>query len=102
MIQFAYPLINLIVGLALAVYGLIHAATHVPATTQMQMFYAAVPSLLAVLIFLLGVVAVCGGLSLLASGVQGLKKRKRVIGRIYGPARDPYADDDDDRGNYYR
>ena len=103
MIQFAYPLINLIVGLALAVYGLIHAATHVPASTQLQMFYAAVPSLLAVLVFLLGVVAVCGGLSLLASGVQGLKKRKRVIGRIYGPAREPYADEDDDeRGNYYR
>ena len=104
MIQFAYPILNLFVGIALAIYGLIHAATHVPASTQMQVFYAAMPSLLAVFIFLLGVIAVCGGLSLLANGVQGLKKRKRQISRIYGrQVREPYDDDDEDeRGSYYR
>jgi len=103
MTQFAYPILNLFVGLALAVYGLIHAATHVPAGTQLHMFYSAIPSLLAVLVFLLGVIAVCGGLSLLANGMQGLKKRKRQISRIYGrTAREPYEDDDDDERGYYR
>jgi hypothetical protein len=101
MIQFAYPIVNLLVGLSLSVYGLIHAATHVPAAGQLSMFYSALPSLGAVLIFLLGVVAVGGGLSLLASGVQGLKKRKRQISRIYRTSPEPYEDDEDERG-YYR
>lgn len=101
MFQFLYPIVNLLVGLALSVYGLIHAATHVPAGTQMQMFYAAIPSFGAVLVFLLGVVAVGGGLSLLATGVQGLKKRKRQISRIYRTSPEPYAEDDDERGYYH-
>jgi fumarate reductase subunit D len=100
MTQFVYPIVNLLVGLALSVYGLIHAATHVPAGTQMQIFYSAIPSLGAVLVFLLGVLAVAGGMSLLASGVQGLKKRKRQINRIYRTSPEPY--DDDDRDDYYR
>jgi len=101
MIQFAYPIVNLLVGLSLSVYGLIHAATHVPAANQLHMFYSALPSLGSVLIFLLGVVAVGGGLSLLASGVQGLKKRKRQLTRIYRTSPEPYEDDEDERG-YYR
>ena len=101
MTQFIYPIVNLLVGLALAIYGLIHAATHVPAADQLHMFYAAIPSLGAVLIFLLGVIAVGGGLSLLASGVQGIKKRKRQISRIYRTSPEPYEEDEDERG-YYR
>ncbi len=101
MIQFVYPIVNLLVGLALAVYGLIHAATHVPAADQLHMFYSALPSLGSVLIFLLGVIAVGGGLSLLASGVQGIKKRKRQISRIYRTSPEPYEEDEDERG-YYR
>jgi hypothetical protein len=102
MIQFAQPLFSLFVGLALSVYGLIHSATHVPAAGQLHMFYSALPSFGSVLIFLLGVIAVCGGLSLLANGVQGLKKRKQQLSQIYGrTAREPYGDEDDERG-YYR
>ena len=102
MTQFAYPILNLLVGLALSVYGLIHSATHVPASNQLHVFWSAMPSLAAVLIFLLGVIAVCGGLSLLANGMQGLKKRKRQISRIYGrTVSEPYDEDDEERG-YYR
>lgn len=100
MTQFVYPIVNLLVGLALSVYGLIHAATHVPAGAQMQIFYSAIPSLGAVMVFLLGVLAVAGGMSLLASGVQGLKKRKRQLSRIYRTSPEPY--DDDERDDYYR
>lgn len=99
MTQFAYPILNLFVGLALAAYGFIHTARNIPAGDHLRTFYAAMPSLLAVVVFLLGVFAVCGGLSLLASGVQGLKQRKRELGRIYGPGPRP-CDEDDDR--YYR
>ena len=101
MIHFVYPIVNLLVGLALAVYGLIHAATHVPAADQLHMFYSAIPSLGAVLIFLLGVIAVGGGMSLLANGVHGLKKRKRQLSRIYRTSPEPFEEDEDERG-YYR
>ena len=101
MTQFIYPIVNLLVGLALSIYGLIHAATHVPAAGELHVFYSALPSLGSVLIFLLGVIAVGGGLSLLASGVQGLKKRKRQISRIYRTSPEPY-EEDEDREGYYR
>jgi uncharacterized BrkB/YihY/UPF0761 family membrane protein len=101
MTQFIYPIVNLMVGLALSIYGLIHSATHVPGADQLHIFYTAIPSLGSVLIFLLGVIAVGGGLSLLATGVQGLKKRKRQINRIYRTSPEPYEDEEDERG-YYR
>lgn len=104
MTQFIYPIVNLMVGFALSVYGLIHAATHIPAGAQMQMFYAAIPSLGAVLIFLLGVLAVAGGLGLLTNGFQGLRKRKRQISRIYRTSPEPFEDDEEEgyRRQYYR
>ena len=102
MTRFAQPLLSLLVGLALASYGTVHAATHVPANTQLHTFYAAMPSLLAVVVFLLGVIAICGGLSLLASGVQGLKQRRRELGRIYGRQHEPFEDEEDGRTAYYR
>lgn len=101
MTHFVYPVVNLLVGLTLSIYGLIHSATHLPEGAQMQMFYAAIPSFGAVLVFLLGVLAVAGGLSLLASGVQGLKKRKRQLSRIYRTSPEPY-EEDEDREGYYR
>ena len=101
MTQFVYPIVNLLVGLALAIYGLIHSATHVPGADQLHMFYSAIPSVGSVMIFMLGVLAVGGGLSLLATGVQGLKKRKRQISRIYRTSPEPY-EDDEDREGYYR
>ncbi len=102
MTQFAYPILNLFVGFALSLYGLIHSAKHVPASTQLHAFWAAMPSLVAVLIFLFGIVAVGGGLSLFASGMQGLKKRKRQIARIYGRQHEPFEDEEDGHPAYYR
>ena len=104
MFQFIYPIVNLLVGFALAVYGLIHAATHIPAGSQMQMFYAAIPSFGAVLIFLVGVLAVAGGLGLFTNGVQGLKKRKRQLSRIYRTSPEPFEEDEEEgyRRQYYR
>jgi len=104
MTQFAYPILNLLVGLALSVYGLIHSATHVPAASQLNVFWSAMPSLFAVLIFVLGVFAVIGGLTLLTNGIQGLKKRKRQLSRIYAPSPEPFEEDEEEgyRQQYYR
>ncbi len=99
MTQLFYPFVNFLVGLALAVYGLIHSATHVPGSDQLHVFYAALPSVGAVMIFFLGVIAVAGGLSMLANGVHGLRKRRRQLNRIYRTAPEPYDEDDQD---YYR
>lgn len=101
MTQFIYPIVNLLVGLALSIYGLIHSATHVPAADQLRMFYSAIPSVGSVMIFMLGVLAVGGGLSFLATGVQGLKKRKRQISRIYRTSPEPYDGEEDERGYYH-
>ncbi len=100
MTQLFYPFVNLFVGLALAVYGLIHSAQNVPGADQLHSFYAAIPSVGAVFIFLLGVLAVAGGLSMLVNGVHGLRKRKRQLSRMYRTAPEPYYDEE--RDDYYR
>jgi len=102
MTHFAQPLLSLLVGLALSAYGTVHAATHIPASSQLQVFWSAMPSFGSVLLFLIGVLAVVGGIALLASGMNGLKRRRMQIGRIYGESREPFEDEQDDHPAYYR
>lgn len=102
MTQFAQPLLSLLVGIALAAYGAVHAATHVPASSQLHVFWSAMPSFGSVLLFLVGVLAVAGGISLLVCGLNGLKRRRDQIGRIYGRQQEPFEDEEEGRAAYYR
>lgn len=95
MTQFAQPLLSLIIGIALAIYGSLHATNHIPPAGAIHAFWAAMPGLTAVIIFLLGVVAVISGLWLITSGAQGLRRRQRQITRIYGRHEEPYEDEQD-------
>ena len=96
------PALSALVGLALAVYGLVHTASHVPAAEVFTVFWSALPSVATVLIFLLGVAAIALGVTLLTRGILGVRRRARTVNRVF---RDPRiqqmeAEDGDFEPNY--
>mgnify|MGYP006275913181 FL=1 len=100
------PTLSLLIGLAMAVYGLIHAATHLPAGDDLRTLWASMPAAGAFGLFLLGVIAVVCGVALLVAGGQTLRRRVRQVDRVLnvpGPGRDydPDENGDLDRAAYY-
>lgn len=95
MIRFFEPLLCLCFGIGLTAFGLIHAAGHVPAASHLHDFWAAMPSLGALLLFMLGVVSVISGLGLLSFGTKGLRRRYRQLRHTYArPEYDPDGEED--------
>ncbi len=96
MFHFIQPVLSLLIGLALSLYGLIHSSTHYPGTQSLNQLWQSLPAIVAVLIFTLGLLAVTSGLGLVLAGVHGLRKRYRQIDRAYADPRrdrDPYEDE---------
>ncbi len=96
MFAFIQPLVSLLIGVALSLYGLIHSSTHYPGAGLLYQLWQSMPALTAVFIFTLGLLAVVCGLTLVLSGVHGLRKRYRQIDRAYSDPRrdrDPYEDE---------
>ena len=98
MLEFARPILSLMIGLALAVYGVVHIVMRFPAPSVFEAFIVNLPHVMAVLLFLIGIAAVIGGLIILTAGVRGLRGRLREINQTYGrPAARPrhYEEDPD-------
>ena len=97
MIQFIQPGVSVFIGFALTAYGMLHTATHVPGRQSMQSFWSALPSLISVLVFVLGITVAATGLGLLASGVLGVRRRWHQVRQIFG-GRSQIDDDEDGYG----
>lgn len=111
MTRIVQPTVSLLIGLAMAVYGLIHTAGHLPAGDDLRTLWASMPAAGAVGLFVLGVLAVVSGIALLVVGGQTLRRRVRHVDRVLnipGIDRDldPSSPDDMDHsgggGAYYR
>jgi len=89
------PAISALVGLALAVYGLVHTATNVPAAEVFAAFWSALPSVATVLVFLLGVAAIALGVTLIARGVLGVRRRARTVSRVLRDPRAPQMENEE-------
>ena len=102
MLQFLKPLFVTLVGLALTIYGAVHAVAHNPGLSGFAALWASIPALSATLVFAIGLLALTGGLILLVGGFRGLAQRYRQIRRAFGPARRPagYGNDDEWTGAY--
>ena len=90
MTRIVQPTLSLLIGLAMAVYGLIHAATHLPAGEHIRTLWASMPAAGAVGLFLLGLVAVITGVALIVTSGQALRRRVRQVDRALGAG--PIAD----------
>ena len=102
MTRFFQPILSVVLGVALSVYGVVHATKHLPGVHHLHVFWTAMPSMAAVLIFLLGVIAVVTGLVLLSTGAQGLRRRVAQVSRIYSEPEEPFDEEGYGRPAYYR
>lgn len=105
MFQLLQPVVTLILGLALSVYGLTHSAQHYPGYTGFYALWQSLPALSSILVFGLGIVAVLSGLALVLTAAQGLRQRYRQLDHalhLPGRARHEQDYDEDERGYGYR
>ena len=84
MIRLVQPVFIVLIGAALSLYGLHHIIVHMPAREVVSAFWAAMPAFGAVLLFLLGLLALAAGLVMLSTGVLGIRRRHQQVRRIFG------------------
>jgi hypothetical protein len=102
MVHVIQPALSALVGFALAIYGFFHVATHIPPREVFHMFWSALPSVATVFVFLLGVIAIGIGLTLVTHGIQGVRKRTRTVNRMFDDPRMHRMDpEDDEYGSAY-
>ena len=96
MIAIFQSVLGLLVGLALAIYGLAHTVTHYPGRPAFAELAGSMPALGAVLFFLLGIVASLVGVLLLVSSVRRLRRRWRYVREVTDRRRDYHEMDGDE------
>ena len=84
MTRIVQPTLSLLIGLAMAVYGLIHPPNHLPAGEHIRTLWASMPAAGAVGLFLLGLAAVITGVALIVTSGQALRRRVRQVDRALG------------------
>lgn len=95
MIAFLQPLLAALIGLGMLLYGILHTVTGFPPAEVFTAFWNALPQVISLLVFLLGVLAVVAGLVLLVMGVRGVHRRLLELRHMYG-RRQGYGYDDRD------
>ncbi len=98
MIPFLQPLLSLLIGLALSLYGLVHSSHYYPGQANLYRLWQSLPALSSVIVFALGVAAVAIGLAMVMVAIQGLRKRYRQISHAYSEPRRHQYDEDDTYG----
>jgi hypothetical protein len=102
MVHVIQPALSAIVGFALAIYGFFHVATHIPPREVFHMFWSALPSVATVFVFLLGVIAIGIGLTLVTHGIQSVRRRMRTVNQMFRGSRMEQMDpDEDEYGSAY-
>lgn len=87
MLDFLKPLFITLIGLALLIYGSVHAVIHNPGLAGLAALWASLPAVSASLVFAVGLLAATGGLILLVGGFRGLHHRYRQINHAFGSGR---------------
>jgi len=86
MIPFVESILSLLLGVALAVIGLIHSLSRYPGPGPFQQLAADASALGAVLLFAIGIVAALGGLAVLIFSIRRLRFRWRYLRQLTGRA----------------
>ena len=100
MIRLVQPYFAVLIGAALTLYGLHHVIAHMPPQTVMTAFWAAMPAVGAVLLFLLGLLALAAGLFILTTGILSVRRRHRQVRRIFGHP--DMGEDPDEPGHHHQ
>ena len=101
MLQLIQPLISALIGFLLAVFGLVHTVRSYPGGRVFARLWQALPSVGAVCLFLVGVLAVVAGLTLLYYGVRRTRRRWRFLHRVMDRPMQKIDDDQWEPGYQY-
>jgi hypothetical protein len=96
------PIVSLLVGLALSFYGVAHSVARYPGTAAFARLADVLPSLGAVLLFALGLLAALAGLVLLVRSARLLRTRWRQLAALTARQRYGDAEDGPEWGPAYR
>lgn len=97
MTKFAAPVLWFILGVALVGYGAAHSIRSYPGAEAFRVVFTHVPEMAAIALFLAGIVAALGGVTLMVNGGRGVTQRYRQIEMAYGGGhRQRYQREDDD------
>lgn len=88
------PILSALVGLALLLYGLIHSAGNYPGTDNFRALWQSMPAFGSVGIFALGLAAVACGLTMLSSGITGMRRRYRNLDSLLHHGQREFDEDD--------
>ncbi len=94
MLQLVQPILSTVIGLMLAIYGLVHSFTYYPGGGVFAQLWASLPSIGSMLVFLIGVLALVAGLVLLYLGLNRARRRWKFMGKAMNH---PSADMDEDQ-----
>ncbi len=82
MSQLLQPILSLLVGVALTIYGIVHAVTQFPDPSAFANLVANLPAFSSVLMFILGLIAFAVGIVLVVIGIRNMRRRWRRFGQI--------------------
>ena len=75
MLHLIQPILSLLIGLAMTLYGIVHAVTRFPGPDAFASLVANLPAVTSVLMFVLGLLAFVAGIVLLIVGIRNLRRR---------------------------
>ena len=97
------PLTTLLIGIAMTIYGVVHAITKFPDPVAFSNLMANLPAFSSVLLFVLGLLAFAAGIVLFVVGVRNMRRRWRRFGQIARHVESqPQYQDDEGWGQAYR
>jgi len=94
--RFGAPALSFVLGLALLAYGTAHSIRCFPGTEAFRVVLTHLPEATAIALFLAGIAAAIGGVSLMISGGRGVRARWTEIDRACGNRSRPRHYDEDD------
>ena len=94
MMAFLQPLLALLIGLGMLLYGILHSVSGFPPAEVFTTFWNSLPQVLSLLVFMLGLIAAVAGLVLLVMGIKGVRRRLLELRHMYGRRGDHGYDHD--------
>lgn len=94
--------VSIFIGVAMAIYGIVHAVTQFPGPAAFTSLADTMPAVIAVLLFLLGLLAFVAGVVVVVLGVRNLRRRWHRFNQIARHAGQQSPYDDDGWGPAYR
>lgn len=76
------PVTTLLIGIAMAIYGLVHSVSQFPDPVAFTNLVANLPAFSSVLLFVLGLLAFAAGIVLVVLGIRSMRRRWRRFGQL--------------------